>query len=180
MFFPPGCFDRMCLRPPVTSESLIWTNEISICTLPSHSVGFCAGDTIKIWLHISGIFTQFHWSFRGASSESNLASVVVIDLNLWTKITVLSVPRRGKDWNYIALMWDYFEQPQRAAEGRQQVPGTRLYSAQENPSCPSTSEVFSFLLHFVTLTGRQAEECCALHHQVSVPTLPSAASCIWV
>lgn len=30
-------------------------------------------------------------------------------------------------------MWDYFEQPQRAAEGRRQVPGTGLSSVQENP-----------------------------------------------
>lgn len=70
---------------------------------------------------------------RGARAESTLASVVVIDLNLWTKITNQSVVRRGKDWNYIALMWDYFEQPQRAAEGRRQVPGAGLSSVQENP-----------------------------------------------
>lgn len=168
----------MCLRPPVTSESLIWANETSMCTLPSHSVWFCAVTPLRV----DSIDQEISLSFNEVerSKCNNLVSVVVIDLNLWTKITILSVPRRGKDWNYIALMWDYFEQPQRAAEGRQQVPGTRLYSAQENPSCPSTSEVFSFLLHFVTLTGRRAEECCALHHQVSVPTLPSAASCVWV
>lgn len=42
-------------------------------------------------------------------------------------------PRRGKDWNYIALMVDYFELPKRVAEGRRQVLVTTSYLDQENP-----------------------------------------------
>lgn len=155
--------------------------KISMCTLPSRSVGFCACGTIKIWLHTSGNFHSALMKSRGASARSNLASVVVIDLNLWTKITILSVPRRGKDWNYIALMWDYFEQPQSA--GRGQATGSRdsfCTRRRRTPLVPARLKSISFLLHFVTLTGRRAEECCVLHHQVSVSTLPSAASCVWV
>lgn len=51
---------------------------------------------------------------------------------------------RLKDWNYIALMVDYFELPERVAEGRRQVLVTRSYSVQENPSRPSTSAAFNF------------------------------------
>lgn len=51
---------------------------------------------------------------------------------------------RPKDWNYIALMVDYFELPKRVAEGRRQVLVTCSYLEQENPSRLSTSAAFSF------------------------------------
>lgn len=90
-------------------------------------------------------------------------------------------PCRGKDWNYIALMVDYFELPQRVAEGWRQVLVTRLYLVQENPSRPSTSAAFIFFYCSSTLrplTGRGVEECCALHHQVSLSALPTLARCV--
>lgn len=77
-------------------------------------------------------------------------------------------------------MVDYFELPKRVAEGRRQVLVTRLYLVQENPSRPSTSAAFNFLLlkRFAILTGRGVEECCVLHRQVSVSALPALARCV--
>lgn len=77
-------------------------------------------------------------------------------------------------------MVDYFELPKRVAEGRRQVLVTRLYLVQENPSRPSSSPAFNFLLlkRFAIFTGRGVEECCALHRQVSVSALPALARCV--
>ena len=80
-------------------------------------------------------------------------------------------------------MVDYFELPERVAEGRRQVLVTCLYLVPENPSSPSTSAAFNFLLlkHFAILTRRGVEECCVLHRQVSVPALPlSSLVCVCV
>lgn len=84
---------------------------------------------------------------------------------------------RLKDWNYIALMVDYFELPKRVAEGRRQVLVTCSYLEQENPFRPSTSAAFNFLLleHFAILTRRGVEECCVPHRQVSVSALPDSS-----
>lgn len=89
---------------------------------------------------------------------------------------------RLKDWNYIALMVDYFELPKRVAEGRRQVLVTRSYLEQENPSRPSTSGAFNFLQlkHFVILTRRGVEECCVPHRQVSVSALPDSSQVCFV
>lgn len=84
---------------------------------------------------------------------------------------------RLKDWNYIALMVDYFELPKRVAEGRRQVLVTCSYLEQENPSRPGTSAAFYFLLlkRFVIVTRRGVEECCVPHRQVSVLALPDSS-----
>lgn len=80
-------------------------------------------------------------------------------------------------------MVDYFELPKRVAEGRRQVLVTRLYLVQENPSRPSTSTAFNFVLlkHFVILTRRGVEECCVPRRQVSVWALPDSSQvCLYV
>lgn len=118
-----------------------------------------------------------------------LVEKVISPLSMLLSLLCLCEPRprssqsweRLKDWNYIALMVDYFELPKRVAEGsRRQVLVTRLYLVQENPSRPSTSGAFNFLQlkRFAILTGRGVEECCALHHQVSVSALPTLARCV--
>lgn len=120
------------------------------------------------------------------SSWEKLVEETLLPLSMLLSLLCLCEPRarssqslsweRLKDWNYIALMVDYFQLPKRVAEGRRQVLVTRSYLEEENPFRPSTSAAFSFLLLelFAILTRRGVEECCVPLHQVSLSALPGS------
>lgn len=82
---------------------------------------------------------------------------------------------RLKDWNYIALMVDYFELPKRVAEGRRQVLVTRPYLEQENPSCPSSLQLFTAQTLCDLKEERSGRMLCATMSGECVPALPDSA-----
>lgn len=150
--FFPGCFDRMCLSPPVTSESLIWANEISICTLPSHSAGFCAVTPLRF----NSIYEEISLRLNEVE-RSKFREQSHFCCGHWSKsvnqdhrpVSPSSWERLKLHRSHVGLFWAATE------SGRGQATGSRDRS-------------LLLLLHVGTLTGRRAKECCAPHHQVSV------------
>lgn len=143
MFFPPGCFDRMCLRPPVTSESLIWANEISICTLPSHSVGFCAVTPLRF----DSIYQEFSLSFS-AVERSKFREQPRLCCCHWSKsvnqdhrpVSPSSWERLKLHRSHVGLFWAATER------GRGQATGSRdsfVLSAGEPLLSPHVWSLFS-------------------------------------
>lgn len=131
--FFTGCFDRMYLRPPVTSESWIWVNEISMCTLPSHSVAFWAVTPLRfesIYQKISLSFNEVERSkFREQPrhcccqwSKSGNQDHRPVSPSSWERLKLHR--------SHVGLFWA-------AAEGRQQVQGLVCTQRRRTPLVPA-------------------------------------------
>lgn len=98
----------------------------------------CNNETVKLRAALSALLSLLCCSEPRARSSQSLS---------WERL---------KDWNYIALMVDYFELPKRVAEGRRQVLVTRSYSEQEKPLSPR--HVCSLRLFFTAEARRDRNE----------------------
>lgn len=141
---------------------------------PSHSLGFCAVTPLRF----DTIYQEISLSFN--VERSKFREQARLCCCHWSKsVSQDHRPVSPSSWerlklhrSHVGLFWAATE------SGRGQATGCRDWFVLGAGEPLLSQHVWSllFLLHFVTFTVRRAEECCALRHQVSVPTPPPVYS----